>query len=264
LNAKAFAVGCDVVFGAGQYQPHTTAGKKLMAHELAHVIQQNAGISHLKSMTYHESTADSIRTTKYIQRNNSGKGSSPTNSALQWDYTFRSDGHIIATARQGATLWGLARYWSWRGINYPAITHENGSRVTNPHLIHPDDKFDVFPIMPAFYRSMVGNTGTGNCGNAAFAYLCMCAGPANNSRTQDFSLFQQLSAGATNYAGNVVVWSTTGSAPSSSLELNHFAIYLADGHVFTKNGAGPGLYQVMPISSVDAIYGSSVGRWHKP
>jgi len=258
LNAKAFTVGHDVVFGAGQYQPHTTAGKKLTAHELAHVIQQNADISHLN----HESTADSIRTTKCIQRN-SGKGSSPTNSALQWDYTFRSDGHIIATARQGATLWGLARYWSWKGINYPAITHENGSRVTNPHLIHPGDKFDVFPIMPAFYRSMVGNTGTGNCGNAAFAYLGMCAGPANNSRTQDFSLFQQLSAGATNYAGNVVVWSTTGSAPGSSSELNHFAIYLADGQVFTKNGAGSGLYQVMSISSVEAIYGSSVGRWHK-
>ncbi len=40
LNAKAFTVGQDVVFGAGQYAPWTAAGKILLAHELAHVIQQ--------------------------------------------------------------------------------------------------------------------------------------------------------------------------------------------------------------------------------
>lgn len=40
INAKAFTVGRDVVFGAGQYQPHSDAGKHLMAHELTHVIQQ--------------------------------------------------------------------------------------------------------------------------------------------------------------------------------------------------------------------------------
>jgi hypothetical protein len=265
LNARAFTVGRDVAFAAGQYQPQTTAGKKLMAHELAHVIQQNAGTSQLKSMTHRESTADSIRRATYIQRTNGG-GCSSLNSALQWDYTFRADGHIIATAKPCATLWGLARYWSWRGANYPAITYENGSRVTNPDLIRPGEKFDVFPIMPAFYRRMVGNTAVGNCGNAVFAYLGMCSGPRNNSRSEDYRLYQQLSAGATNYAGNVVVWSTTGSAPRSPSELVHFAIYLADGYVFTKNGFGSTPYLVMTLSAVNAGYsrlGSIAGRWHR-
>ncbi len=40
LNARAFTMGKDVVFGAGQYSPWTTAGKKLIAHELTHVVQQ--------------------------------------------------------------------------------------------------------------------------------------------------------------------------------------------------------------------------------
>jgi peptidoglycan hydrolase-like protein with peptidoglycan-binding domain len=40
LNARAFTVGQDVVFGAGQYAPGTTFGRKLLAHELVHVIQQ--------------------------------------------------------------------------------------------------------------------------------------------------------------------------------------------------------------------------------
>jgi hypothetical protein len=43
LNARAFTVGSDVVFAEGEYQPHTSAGKHLLAHELAHVVQQGAG-----------------------------------------------------------------------------------------------------------------------------------------------------------------------------------------------------------------------------
>lgn len=41
LNARAYTVGCEVAFGAGQYTPGTTAGKRLLAHELVHVVQQN-------------------------------------------------------------------------------------------------------------------------------------------------------------------------------------------------------------------------------
>jgi len=40
LSAQAYTLGSHVVFGAGQYQPHTPAGRRLLAHELAHVVQQ--------------------------------------------------------------------------------------------------------------------------------------------------------------------------------------------------------------------------------
>lgn len=43
LSARAFTVGSDVVFAAGQFSPGTTNGKKLIAHELAHVVQQGSG-----------------------------------------------------------------------------------------------------------------------------------------------------------------------------------------------------------------------------
>jgi hypothetical protein len=43
LNAAAYAVGHDVVFGKGQNSPETRAGRKLMAHELAHNIQLATG-----------------------------------------------------------------------------------------------------------------------------------------------------------------------------------------------------------------------------
>jgi Domain of unknown function (DUF4157) len=40
MNADAFTVGQDVFFGAGQYSPHSASGQNLLAHELAHVVQQ--------------------------------------------------------------------------------------------------------------------------------------------------------------------------------------------------------------------------------
>lgn len=42
LGARAFTVGHDVVFGAGQYRPGTRDGRHLLAHELTHVVQQRA------------------------------------------------------------------------------------------------------------------------------------------------------------------------------------------------------------------------------
>jgi hypothetical protein len=40
MNALAYTVGRDIVFGAGQYAPATEAGRQLIAHELTHVLQQ--------------------------------------------------------------------------------------------------------------------------------------------------------------------------------------------------------------------------------
>jgi hypothetical protein len=40
VDARAYTVGQDIVFGAGQYAPATLAGRQLLAHELAHVVQQ--------------------------------------------------------------------------------------------------------------------------------------------------------------------------------------------------------------------------------
>lgn len=41
LSARAFTVGRDIAFGADQYSPETNEGKRLLAHELTHVIQQS-------------------------------------------------------------------------------------------------------------------------------------------------------------------------------------------------------------------------------
>ena len=44
-DALAYTVGQNVVFSAGRYSPRSIAGRALLAHELAHTIQQNTAAS---------------------------------------------------------------------------------------------------------------------------------------------------------------------------------------------------------------------------
>jgi hypothetical protein len=44
MDADAFTFGQDIIFGAGQYSPATSGGRRLLAHEIAHTVQQaNSG-----------------------------------------------------------------------------------------------------------------------------------------------------------------------------------------------------------------------------
>jgi len=48
INARAYTTGRDIVFGSGEYAPETGEGKRLLAHELTHVVQQEALPSHIQ------------------------------------------------------------------------------------------------------------------------------------------------------------------------------------------------------------------------
>jgi hypothetical protein len=43
VQAYAYTVGNDVVFQSGKYQPESDSGKRMLAHELTHVVQQRSG-----------------------------------------------------------------------------------------------------------------------------------------------------------------------------------------------------------------------------
>ncbi len=43
VNARAYTIGPHIVFGANQFAPETDTGRRLLAHELAHVIQNASG-----------------------------------------------------------------------------------------------------------------------------------------------------------------------------------------------------------------------------
>ena len=65
VNARAYTVGFDIAFGAGQYTPASAKGTKLLAHELVHVLQQDnhahsGGLTVSQPTDAHEQEADRI------------------------------------------------------------------------------------------------------------------------------------------------------------------------------------------------------------
>ena len=57
VHARAYTVGQDIVFGAGEYLPSTGRGRELLAHELAHTVQQRDA-SHRRSPAGTDSTIE--------------------------------------------------------------------------------------------------------------------------------------------------------------------------------------------------------------
>lgn len=66
VNALAYSVGRDVVFGKAQFSPGTQVGKRLIAHELTHVMQQSdskisdTNLALGKVNSQHEREAESV------------------------------------------------------------------------------------------------------------------------------------------------------------------------------------------------------------
>jgi len=58
LNARAFTLGNNIAFGSGEYQPGTLIGNALIAHELAHVVQQGGGSAEAAPMQKGETETD--------------------------------------------------------------------------------------------------------------------------------------------------------------------------------------------------------------
>ncbi len=54
LGARAFTHGSDIYFNKGEYNPNTTSGQHLLAHELTHTVQQGAVVRQKPKQSYHQ------------------------------------------------------------------------------------------------------------------------------------------------------------------------------------------------------------------
>lgn len=67
LGAQAFTHGSDVYFNAGKYNPGSTEGQKLMAHELTHTVQQGASVRQKEVRRKPENSASISKATESSQ-----------------------------------------------------------------------------------------------------------------------------------------------------------------------------------------------------
>ena len=63
INARAFTLGSDIAFARGEYQPGTDSGRRLMAHELAHVVGDGRSVRRKPEIqkTDHPTRADFLK-----------------------------------------------------------------------------------------------------------------------------------------------------------------------------------------------------------
>ena len=68
LNAAAFTVGNQIHFGAGQFNPASSEGRELIAHELTHTIQQGAAAQSQRAIQHSPTPQVSERSAAAVQR----------------------------------------------------------------------------------------------------------------------------------------------------------------------------------------------------
>lgn len=101
LRARAFTVGRDILFGAGEYAPQTVEGKRLIAHELTHVLQQGEGPSVLRrKMTFEIPTYIRINPIERILGNQPVGYTTPTVNGSAFPNDFMQAGELVFKALQ--------------------------------------------------------------------------------------------------------------------------------------------------------------------
>ena len=121
VNAKAYTIGNNIVFNEGQYNTESVEGKKLMAHELTHVIQQNSDASskaNRKTANQYVSKASNIIQRAGDPRRIPGGLTCPTSLATGapagTDLLFAQNGSTI-TGSHTLSLIGFAISWLLSG-----------------------------------------------------------------------------------------------------------------------------------------------------
>jgi len=90
LQAHAFTMGRDVVFGHAQYQPATASGRALLAHELAHVAQQRTGLSPPGTVLRQAKPLDNVKQVRSLEVDDVlKKGKSEAESGLDMKVVAR-------------------------------------------------------------------------------------------------------------------------------------------------------------------------------
>lgn len=85
VDASAYTVGRDVVFGAGEYNPGTPRGQQLLAHELTHVAQQNAAPRPADGLRVGESNDQHEREARQSAKAFGQQAGNPTSSVTPAD-----------------------------------------------------------------------------------------------------------------------------------------------------------------------------------
>jgi outer membrane protein OmpA-like peptidoglycan-associated protein len=172
VNALAYTVGQDVVFGQGHYDPQTSEGKQLLAHELTHVVQQSSHLPPAADDLVVSSPADASEQTAHrvagmVSIGQSASIAQTTQTSTSGPLVQRQDDSSnlslplpTATQPKSPSLSG--------NPNAESLTLDGfdlgGAELTDLHRVQLDglasDILSALPTHPNAYISIVGFTDT--------------------------------------------------------------------------------------------------------
>jgi hypothetical protein len=153
IHARAFTRGRDVVFGAGQFAADSADGRRLIAHELAHVIQQGQA-PRTGATAMADDAAGIVQRVKWTPNTPTGQSSEPWGPGRPKGVLLgaKTDGGTgITTWRpdDGTTYWCHGYTfggWNAKGGPYsvfgetvPAILKDDGWKLTYSCMTQPGD-----------------------------------------------------------------------------------------------------------------------------
>jgi len=104
INSLAFTLGNDVVFREGQYAPQSNEGRRLLAHELTHVVQQSAGSATAAIQRQEATAATPASMPLSVDPKKLERATLTGVAAAAPTFIFDTRGQIIATVNQGIQL----------------------------------------------------------------------------------------------------------------------------------------------------------------
>lgn len=132
VDALAYTAGSHVVFGAGQYALHTQQGQHLLAHELAHVVQQRGANGNAAPAEHPQLEHEADRAAQRVQsgqaagvgahgvggmmRQQAGKGTPPPAPSPPSRIPSTAEKKVIETARAAAAVRTQIAHFRTAGI----------------------------------------------------------------------------------------------------------------------------------------------------
>jgi len=139
LSARAFTSGSDVFFGSGEYNPGSSAGQELIAHELTHTIQQGGAI--------HRKTTDDNHSNNLTNSFSASQNWVNRTHSKDLTTTNRSDQSVIQRAKSKGGL----EYTEEGGKNVlhhlkgvKTVKEQPSKETPDPRAL-PDYYFGQFP-----------------------------------------------------------------------------------------------------------------------
>lgn len=153
IGARAYTLGNDIAFAPGEYAPDRPYGRRLLAHELAHVLQQRDGTPVIRRATYGVGTLpvrnwiappanERAHVNEAIAKVDAVVADPATYRECHEQYASRCPGGAQGTL---ATIWNRARIWRKPGIDPGAYAWapENGSDIAYTSLGYAQNATDL-------------------------------------------------------------------------------------------------------------------------